>query len=105
MTRRAERVSVTMPVRYRVAGESAWWTTTVVNVSESGILFGPASVSSGTQIELLFRCHVTIGSLIPGQHMCLGRAVRVAQDTVAVEFAVCRHLLDGHSPGGSLDPE
>jgi hypothetical protein len=98
-------MSVTMPVRYRVAGESAWWTTQVVNVSESGILFGPASISSGTQIELLFRCHVSIGSLIPGQHVCLGRAVRVTQDRVAVEFAVCRHLLEGHSQGGSLDTE
>ena len=105
MSPRAQRVSMTMPVRYRVAGESAWWTTQIVNVSESGILFGPASLSSGTRIELLFRCHVTIGSLIPGQHVCLGRAVRVTQDTVAVEFEVCRHVLDGHSPEGSLDPE
>jgi hypothetical protein len=103
MSRRAERVAVTMPLRYRIAGETTWGTTQVVNVSESGILFGPANVSSGTQIELLFRCHVTIGSLIPGQHVCLGRAVRVTQDKVAVEFEVCRHLLDGHSPGGSLD--
>jgi hypothetical protein len=94
-----------MPVRYRVAGESAWWTTQVVNVSESGILFGPARVLSGTHIELLFRCPVTIGSLIPGQHVCLGRTVRVTQDTVAVEFEVCRHLLNGHSQGGSLDRE
>ena len=105
MSPRAERVSLTTPVRYRVAGESAWWTTQVVNVSESGILFGPASVSSGSQIELLFRCHVTIGSLIPGQHVCLGRAVRVAQDKVAAEFEVCRHLLEGHSQGGSSDTE
>jgi len=49
----APRFSLTLPVRYRVAGEDAWQTAKTRNLSTSGVLFRTRQVlASGTELEL-----------------------------------------------------
>lgn len=49
----APRFSLTLPVRYRVAGESTWQMAKTRNLSTSGVLFRTRQVlASGTEIEL-----------------------------------------------------
>lgn len=49
----APRFSLTLPVRYRIAGQETWQTAKTRNLSTSGVLFRTRqSLASGTPIEL-----------------------------------------------------
>ena len=49
----APRFSLSLPVRYRVAGEPGWQTAKTRNLSTSGVLFRTRQMlASGTEIEL-----------------------------------------------------
>ena len=47
ITPRAARVSIPMSIMYRRAGEEDWLSGKVVNLSESGVLFGPTELQPG----------------------------------------------------------
>jgi hypothetical protein len=93
---RAERMRVSLPIRYRMAGHEHWLDSRILNISESGILFGPiVSPEPGTPVEVMFSSPVPIGTMAPGQMMCAGEIVRMnEQGQVGARFAQCRFVLD-----------
>jgi PilZ domain len=94
---RAERMRVAIPVRYRVAGHEHWLDSRILNISDSGVLFGPAigGPEPGARVEVMFSSAVPIGALAPGQMMCAGQIVRMnEQGQLGAKFATCRFVLD-----------
>ncbi|HET7746524.1 MAG TPA: PilZ domain-containing protein [Vicinamibacteria bacterium] len=69
---RAPRFLVSLPMRYRVAGEPTWWDGVTGNVSRSGVLFSAASAITPDRVIELALC------LTPGaaEVFCVGRVVR-----------------------------
>ena len=90
---RSERVSFPIPIQYRPRGGSAWHSSTVVNLSDSGVLFGSAELEPGTFVELTLSPPIRVGWLASSQPVCAAEVVRVDGDTVAVRFSECRFSL------------
>ena len=65
---RASRIELQIPVRYRVTNGQDWLQTNVVNMSESGILFGPTSLHEGTEIEMIVSIPKSIRDLPAGSY-------------------------------------
>jgi hypothetical protein len=94
-TPRASRVPLDAPVRYRVANHEEWFQSQVVNVSESGVLFGPTDLMEGTHIELILSIPRTIDTLPAGQLFCVGEVVRTTDTgAAAAVFHERRFLLE-----------
>jgi PilZ domain-containing protein len=94
---RAERLRVLFPIRYRMAGHEHWLDSRICDISESGVLFGPAIVppEPGTRVEVMFSSPVQIGTLPPGQMMCAGEVIRMNErGQIGARFAQCRFVLD-----------
>ena len=91
---RATRVALSIPIAYRRLGEDHWFQSKVVNLSESGILFGPTELQTGTSIEVVVSPPVHIGSLSRGKQLCEGEVVRSTHVAVAVRVDTCRFMLD-----------
>jgi hypothetical protein len=94
---RSDRMRVSFAIRYRVAGHEHWLDSRIHNISDSGVLFGPAIASSepGTRVEVMFSSPVPIGTMAPGQMMCAGEIVRTTeQGYVGARFGMCRFVLD-----------
>jgi hypothetical protein len=89
---RSERVSFPIPIQYRLCGGSEWHSSTVVNLSDSGVLFGSAELEPGTLVELALSPPIRVGWL-SSQPVCAAEVVRVDGDTVAVRFSECRFSL------------
>jgi hypothetical protein len=56
---RAPRVPLPIPIMYGRTGEETWFQSTVVNLSESGVLVGPAELQPGALLlgeETSHRC-------------------------------------------------
>ena len=53
--RRSERLAVLIPITYRIPGDDHWINSRVLNISESGVLFGPTTLSPGTPVEVMGR--------------------------------------------------
>jgi hypothetical protein len=79
MKARATRISLPIAMTYRIAGESGWNHSRILNVSESGVLFGPTGLAPGTSVELAFSLPMRIGSLTVGRLVRHGRIVRVTE--------------------------
>ena len=97
LVERAERMRVWTPIRYRVVGHEHWLDSRVLNISDSGVLFGPAvfSPDPGTRVEVMFSSPVAIGAMAPGHMMCGGEIIRKnEQGQVGARFAQCRFVLD-----------
>ena len=47
---RAPRVPLQIPIFYRRAHDADWVPATVVNLSESGVLFGPTELETGVTV-------------------------------------------------------
>jgi hypothetical protein len=87
-------MTMTVPVRYRPIGAECWLECRMMNVSESGVLFGPSHVDVGTRVEVIFSTPVDIASLAAGTVFCVGEAVRVtSSQAAAVRFDECRFFL------------
>jgi hypothetical protein len=96
MVPRAERVDLPVSIMYRRAGEDYWFHSRILNVSESGVLFGPTELAPGTSVEVILSFPLQVGALAPGKQVCVARVVRTTGvGTVAARFAECRFLLDG----------
>jgi hypothetical protein len=93
--RRSERLVVPIPITYRIPGDDHWIKSRVLNISESGALFGPTTLSAGTPIEVMFSTPQDIGKLGSGRQVCLAEVVRTTESgDAAVRFEECRFVLD-----------
>jgi hypothetical protein len=95
ITPRAARVSLPIPILFRRSGEEHWLASRVVNLSESGVLFGPTELRPGTQVEVLLSAPVQVGTFATGIQVCAAEVVRATDVGVtAVRFDECRFLLE-----------
>jgi hypothetical protein len=95
ITPRAARVPMPIPIMFRRTGEEEWLAGRVVNLSESGVLFGPAELKPGATIEVLLSTPVQVGAFATGRQVCAGQVVRATGvGTAAVRFDECRFLLE-----------
>jgi hypothetical protein len=93
--RRSERLAVPIPITYRIPGDDHWINSRVLNISESGVLFGPTTLSPGTPVEVMFSAPQNIGTLGSGKQVCAAEVVRTTDTgAAAVRFEECRFLLD-----------
>ncbi len=84
---RAPRVSLSIPVMYRHPNDEFWFSSRALNLSESGILFGPADLMSGAWVEVMLSPPVPIGTLATGPQICAGEVVRTTEGgAAAVRF-------------------
>jgi hypothetical protein len=92
---RAERVRLPIPISYHRPGDAHWFQAKVMNMSESGVLFGPTDLEPGATVEIIISPPVQVGSFATGKQVCVGEVVRVAgAGAVAARFEDCRFLLD-----------
>ena len=92
---RADRFRVHVPISYRAQGDEEWLLSRVVNLSESGILFGPTELRPGDDVEVIISSSLPVGSRAAGTHVCAGKVVRITEiGTVAVRFETWRLLLE-----------
>jgi hypothetical protein len=93
---RAERVRLQIPINYRAQGDEDWFQSRVVNISESGVLFGPTELQPGMVLEVIFASPIQVGLMAPGKLVCSGEVVRTTEiGATAARFEECRFLLDG----------
>ena len=93
MVPRSERVSFPIRVQYRRPGEATWSSSTVVNLSDSGVLFGPTELEPGTFVELALSSPIRVGWLAKGTPVCAAEVVRADGAAVAVRLGECRFSL------------
>jgi hypothetical protein len=92
---RAQRVSLKMPVQYRVKGDDHWFQSQILNISESGVLFGPSELQAGMPVELIFSMPIQVGSIASGKLMCEGAVVRTTElGAAGARFEDVRFLLE-----------
>jgi hypothetical protein len=92
---RAERVTVQIPITYRMEGDDHWFQSRVMNMSDTGVLFGPTALEPGTPLEMIFSPPIQIGTMAPGQTVCVGSVVRTTElGIVGARFQECRFLLE-----------
>lgn len=95
LTPRASRLALSIPIAYRRVGDDHWFQSRVVNLSESGILFGPTELQPGAAIEVMVSSPIDIGALARGRQVCAGQVVRTTHaGAVAVRVGACRFMLD-----------
>jgi hypothetical protein len=92
---RSQRLALPIQLTYRIPGDDHWINSRVLNISDSGVLFGPTTLSPGTAVEVMFSAPRDIGTLGSGRKVCAAEVVR-RTDTgeAAVRFDECRFLLD-----------
>jgi PilZ domain len=92
---RAERIAIPIPILYRRPGDDDWMNAKVVNLSQSGVLFGPTGLEPGSQVEVMLSPPALVGALATGKQVCLGAVVRVTDvGTAAARFDECRFILE-----------
>jgi hypothetical protein len=80
---------------YRRAGEDTWFQSTVVNLSESGLLFGPTELQPGAKLEIILSPPIQTGSTVTGKQVCVAEVVRATDaGATAARFEACRFLLE-----------
>ena len=95
ITPRAARVPMPIAIMFRRAGEEEWLAGRVVNLSESGVLFGPTELRPGARVEVLLSPPMQVGSLATGKQVCAAEVVRSTDaGATAVRFSECRFLLE-----------
>ena len=92
---RAARVALPLPIAYRTPRDEEWFHSRVVNISESGVLFGPTGLTPGASVEVMFVAPMQIGSMASGKLLCVGEVVRTTETgAAAATLAECRFVLD-----------
>lgn len=95
LPQRAERVRLQIPIAYRAQGEEDWFQSRIVDLSESGVLFGPTELRPGMVLEVIFASPIQVGLMAPGKLVCVGEVVRTTEvGAAAARFEECRFLLD-----------
>jgi hypothetical protein len=91
-----------IPILYRREQDADWVPAKVLNLSESGVLFGPTELEAGATVEVILEPPIQVGALATGKQVCVGEVVRTDHvGAVAVRFGDCRFILD---PPLSTDP-
>ena len=84
---RAERLAFPISIMYRRRGDEDWFPSRVMNLSDSGVLFGPTELQLGTSVEIILTPPAAVGWLSPGKQVCAAKVVRATEDgAVAVRF-------------------
>jgi hypothetical protein len=92
---RADRVALGIPILYHRPGDDDWFQARVVNLSESGVLFGPSELEPGAPVEVIIAPPIQVGALASGKQICVAKVVRTTDArAVAVRFDECRFLLE-----------
>ncbi len=92
---RADRVSLAIPILFRPIEHTGWQHAHVVNLSETGVLFGPARIQQGHTVEVILSPPPGIAALAAGKQVCVGEVVRTTDDGLtAAHFTECRFLLE-----------
>jgi hypothetical protein len=95
LTPRADRIPLSIPIAYRRVGDDHWFQSRSMNLSESGILFGPTELQPGAAVEVMMAPPIDIGSRTRGRQVCAGQVVRSTHvGAVAVRVRSCRFMLD-----------
>ena len=93
-TRRAQRLLLSVPMSYRTPGDDEWLSGRVRNISESGVMFAPADLRVGQDIEVILSTPIPIQSIAAGQLFFSAKVVRTGPDhSAAAQFQECRFLL------------
>ncbi len=93
---RARRLKLNLALRYRVKNLSTWSEGTIVNISQSGVLFqGTTEVPVNALVEMVFEMPEEISGQKNSNVLCQGRVIRSkeAQDTDA-GFGLAASILD-----------
>jgi hypothetical protein len=93
---RAPRVDLPVPILYRRMNDDHWFQAKIVNLSESGVLFGPTELEPGAPVEVMLSPPIQVGSFATGKQICAAEVVRTTETgvVVAVRFVECRFLLE-----------
>ena len=92
---RATRLPLPISVFYRHPQDDFWFSSQAVNLSESGILFGPADLTAGSQVEVMLSPPLPVGTLATGPQVFAGEVVRTTDaGAAAVRFEGSWFLLD-----------
>ena len=95
MIPRAARIAFPISIMYRRKGQEDWFRSKAINLSDSGILFGPTEIEPGTFVDIILPPPIQFGWLIPGRQVCPAEVVRTTQSgAVAARFDGSRFLLD-----------
>ena len=66
-----------------------------MNLSESGVLFGPAELQPGAEVEVILSPPIQVGSMATGKQVCAAEVVRTTETgAAAARFDECRFLLE-----------
>ncbi len=77
---RARRLKLDIPLRYRVKSLSTWSEGTILNLSQSGVLFdGPAELPVNALVEMVFEMPEEISGQKNSQVLCQGRIIRAKE--------------------------
>jgi hypothetical protein len=92
---RAQRVDLPVPILYRRMSDDHWFQAKIVNLSESGVFFGPTELQPGALVEVMLSPPIQVGSFATGKQICAAEVVRTTETGVAaVRFGECRFLLE-----------
>jgi hypothetical protein len=92
---RAERVTLPIPIMYRRSSDDEWFQSRVVNLSASGVLFGPSELEPGASVEIILSPPAGVGMIASGKQVCVAEVVRATEvGSVAARFEQCRFLLE-----------
>ena len=95
MMPRAPRVELPIPIMYRRPPDDHWFQAKILNLSESGVLFGPTELEPGEGVEVMLSPPIQVGTFAPGKQICAAEVIRGTDiGAVAVQFEDCRFLLD-----------
>jgi len=74
---RARRVKLNLALRYRVKSSSTWSEGTILNISQSGVLFeGAAELPVNALVEMVFEMPDEISGQKNSNVLCQGRVIR-----------------------------
>jgi len=73
---RARRLKLSIPMRFRVKALAAWYQGTVVNISQSGVLFTGKALPENTIVEMRFEMPEEISGQIDALVFCQGKITR-----------------------------
>ena len=94
---RARRLKLDIPTRYRGKNLSTWYPGTILNISQSGVLFhGPQQMPVNALIEMIFEMPEAISGQKNCSVLCQARMVRVkdAIDNTEDAFGLAASILD-----------
>ena len=92
---RAERLTFPIPIMYRRRGDDDWFASRVLNMSDSGVLFGPSELEAGTPVEIILTTPTQIAWFSPGKQVCTAEVVRSTEDgAVAARFVGGRKCFE-----------